>query len=175
MLATKKCIYANKLIKNNKKSIFLKFLEKKNLLGSKAVKAKEESINFNELLNEKNIKITLRDIITDYRYFRKEYYYYKNEYYVPQIKQEEIPNLPLDKNDITLKKTVKHFVVDNKMTKSLKWFFYLIIGNIILYSINIRYHRLEKANIELLSRVDNTEDNKYRRERIQNKKKWSES
>jgi hypothetical protein len=100
-----KCVNISKFVKRD---FFLKYLEKKGLLDfnsskNSAVK-KIDSIDIKELLNEKNIKITIFDIFTDYRNFRKEYYTFTNE----KVEQDTT-KLPFERKDTDIKNIIFYF------------------------------------------------------------------
>src|SRR4051794_37515208 len=65
------------------RNFFLKYLQKKNIIKNDKFNTpvKTDSINIKELLDEKNVKITISDIWHDYRNFRREYYTHGFGYY----------------------------------------------------------------------------------------------
>src|SRR5690348_3427445 len=90
----------------NKRNFLLKYMLKKGWIPNEAYKKTDvkstEGVNLKELLDEKNIKIDFKDILTDYRYFRKEYFF--KDLNAPQVK----PTLPFEKKDVSFK-TVFHY------------------------------------------------------------------
>jgi hypothetical protein len=58
----------------------------------------------NNKLNEKNIKITIFDIFTDYRNFRREYYTFNNN----QIDDKKV-KMPFERKDTNLKNIIYYF------------------------------------------------------------------
>lgn len=141
-------------IKLSKKDFFLKYLEKKGLLdlnqnknNSTSVK-KIDSIDLKELINEKNIKITIYDIITDYRNFRREYYTYTNE-----IKESDKVKLPFERKDTNLKNIIYYFFFSDKFSDFGRLVIFLLSFNLVFFIIHWRKERVEKLNMELLSKM----------------------
>ena len=103
--------YSDNFVKFSKRDFFLKYLEKKFDLDPTRNKSKDatgikkiESIDLKELLNEKNIKISLFDIFYDYRNFRREYYSFSYE----KVEPEKI-KLPFDRKDTNIKNVIYYF------------------------------------------------------------------
>ena len=102
----------NKFTKN---SFFLKYMHKKGLIPDPSIKnqkqdeiKKPESINLKELLDERNIQISMSDIVRDYKYFKREYYS------IDLNPPPEKPNMPFDRKDITFKKVFHYYFIQVK-------------------------------------------------------------
>ena len=110
--------YTNNFLKFSKRDFFLKYLEKKldlDLTNNKKKEAtgvkKIESIDLKELLNEKNIKISIFDILHDYRNFRREYYSASYE----KVEPEKI-KLPFERKDTNIKNIIYYFFFSVRIT-----------------------------------------------------------
>jgi hypothetical protein len=106
-----------KLIGLFRKQFFLKYLEKKGMIKDTTVGKKEDKIDLKELLDEKNVKIKLSDIMTDYRYFKKEYYTYDGSAYAePGDIQSPPPEpaLPFTKKEMNFKKLFHYYFIKVK-------------------------------------------------------------
>jgi hypothetical protein len=109
-----KSIYTKSLFLQNQsfykyqeRTFFLKFMIQKNWIPDpkKNIPKKVESVDIKSLLDEKNVKISLSDILTDYKYFKNEYYYIKYK------KAEDKPNFPFDNKNINFKSVFEYFFI----------------------------------------------------------------
>jgi len=156
----------NRITSIQSKSFFLKYLHDKGYISKEntlSIKPKDssnnkiESINLKELLDEKNIKLTLRDIITDYKYFKHRYYKRDDKDYLyeyTQIKKEKEFIFPFTRDNISLKKMYKYFIFqgENK-TRVYNVLFYALVFsclNIILFS-KLKYKEIK--NYEKTKRI----------------------
>jgi UDP-glucose 6-dehydrogenase len=97
-------------LKIPKRDFFLKYLEQKGIFDLNSSKKsanirKIESINLKDMLNEKNISVTIFDILTDYRNFRKEYYTFASE----KI-QHDTTKLPFERKETNLKNIIYYYL-----------------------------------------------------------------
>lgn len=100
--------------KISKRGFLLKFLEQKGLLDSNSTKKnvdvrKIETIDLKDLLNEKNMRISIFDIFTDYRNFRREYYTFSSE----SIKNDNT-KLSFERKDTNIKNIIYYFLFQVK-------------------------------------------------------------
>lgn len=114
-----------------------------------------ENIDLKKLLDEKQVQINFRDIITDYRYYRKQFYSLNyeenmNEYnhlnvLVPKEKEENFPSLPFNKDNITHTKIAKYYMFQKSYT-NFSWFKRTIIIYFIVFYMVYKYHHVVKIN-----------------------------
>ena len=107
----RKVTLTNNFLKFPKRDFFLKYLERRLNLDLTSNKNKDttevkkiDSIDLKELLNKKNIKISIFDILHDYRNFRREYYSINQETNEP-VKVK----LPFERKDTNLKNIIYYF------------------------------------------------------------------
>lgn len=154
----------SKILSISKKHIFLKFLENRKffLINNKSKNQEPESkIDLSELLDEKNVKLTLSDILKDYRYFRKEYYLYRrDEYSLPDI-EEKVPELPFNEKEMTLTKIIKYNFFSQEGKKSVAFRIFLLgfAFHVVALYCYFKYKYVVKVN-EYLAR--NLEDQQIR-------------
>lgn len=172
MKNNKKCILKNF---NNfyffqNKGFFLKYMQSKGFIPDPNIKKselkKQEGVNLKELLDDKNIQITLSDIITDYRYF-------KREYYSIDLNQKVLkPKLPFEVKDLTVKKFFHFYFIQDKVGNILRTALLLLGINILLVIAYWRMKRVEKLNEELIIKLGENKEDKIEKKKHQNKK-WS--
>jgi hypothetical protein len=96
--------------KIEKRDFFLKNLDKKGRFDLNSSKQsanlrKIDSIDFKDLLNEKNIRVSIFDILTDYRNFRREYYTFASE-----KNQNDTSKLPFERKETNFKNIIYYFL-----------------------------------------------------------------
>ncbi len=96
-----------KFLKFPNKTFFLKYMIKKGLIPDpkEKIPKQAESFDIKSLLDEKNVKISLRDIWTDYKYFKNDYYYVKVE------PDKNAPLLPFDSKTISFKAVFEYLFI----------------------------------------------------------------
>ena len=103
--------FNNNLYTIKSKHFFLKYMQRRgiipevNISKTKNKSEVQQGINLKELLDEKNIQINLSDIMTDYRYFKRDYYY------IDLNPPKEKPNLPFDNKEISFKKIIHFYFI----------------------------------------------------------------
>jgi hypothetical protein len=169
MKNNKRCII-NKFYIFQNKGFFLKYMQTKGFIPDPNIKKselkKQEGVNLKELLDEKNIKITISDIITDYRYFKREYYSID---FNPKVNK---PKLPFEVKDLTVKKFFHYYFIQEKAGNILKTALFLLGINLLFVITYWRMKRLEKLNEELILKLGDSKEDKNERNKHQNKK-WS--
>lgn len=158
------------LFTQSKKSFFLKYLHNKGYLikeneilkqknnkNQSSPSNKIETIDLKDLLDEKKINITIKDIITDYKYFKHRYYKIDNKDYLYDYNQnpkEKEFVFPFTRDNISLEKIYKYFIFqgENK-TRIYDVMFYALVFsllNFILYS-KLKYKEIK--NYEKSKRI----------------------
>lgn len=151
----------NKLIITQSKPFFLKYLHSKGYIikendilkkqnnKNQTTSNKINSIDLKELLDEKKINITIRDIVTDYQYFKHRYYKIDSKDYLYEYNQnpkEKEFLFPFTRENISLEKIYKYFIFqgENK-TRIYDVMFYALVFsllNFILYS-KLKYKEIK--------------------------------
>ena len=175
MKILKKIQSNSRFYKIQKQNFFLKFLENKSLLkigNQQSNKSKNQSVDLNDLLNEKNVKLNFRDILTDFHYFKRQYYYTPNDSESEKIevmKQKE--KLPWDREETTFKKVFHFLFIKDKMTVILLLLLMAIGFNIFSFLITWKYERFNRANVEMLQQIGQAKDDISERKK-HNESKW---
>ena len=93
--------------KIQKKGFFLKYMQNRGWIPDPSQKAskKVEGIDIKALLDEKNVKINISDILTDYKYFKREYYS------IDFHREHEKKTLPFDSKSISWKNVIEYFFI----------------------------------------------------------------
>ena len=169
MKNNKRCII-NKFYLFQNKGFFLKYMQTKGFIPDPNIKKselkKQEGVNLKELLDEKNIKITISDIITDYRYFKREYYLIDLS---PKVAK---PKLPFEAKELTVKKFFHFYFIQDKVGNILRTALLLLGINILFVIAYWRMKRVEKLNEELILKLGDSKEDKSERKKHQNQK-WS--
>lgn len=160
-----------KLNNISRKSFFIKYLIRNNYIHIESNDIKNlkrnTDINLNELLNEKNIKLSYYDIFTDYKYFRKDYYFFNpnhHQNYVDKFKTENEKNpkiqLPFDEKNITLSKALKYIFISQSPldlnVQYLKIFFFFLA---IVFYYDYKRNHVRRINESFYNKYkENTSD-----------------
>jgi hypothetical protein len=115
----------------------------------------KENVDLKKLLDEKQVQINFRDIITDYRYYRKQFYSLDsneniNEYnhinvFAPKEVEDKIPTLPFNKTNITHTKVAKFYMFQKSYT-NYSWFKRAIVIYLVVFYMIYKYHNVVKVN-----------------------------
>lgn len=166
------------LIKVKKNYFFLKFLEQKNFIKTKQDKRTHDLdfVDIKKLLDERNVKITLKDIYSDYKYFKREYYYYHPNDYAENIQtfKQKKEDFPLKKDQLTVKNLFYYYFIKDPMTSSyFKIIFVVsIFLNIFAFILKYKHKRIERINLQTLKQMDKNKEQITEKEHHQ-RKKWT--
>lgn len=148
----------------NKKYFIIKYLIKNKYIklndsynqSDKSIKEKKlNAIDLNELLDDRNIKLTFSDILHDKRCFRKAYMFASNKKLESMDidylnNKKDIVELPFNEKDISFTKVYKYYMFKgDRIRNNNQYIYFLIIFYTIAAFVYFKYKLSVQNNIKL--------------------------